>query len=174
MSVIYEDTRQQDGKHEQKHRWFNAHGVELVRKKLDFGDYMAEGSNISIDTKQGIGEICQNVTRDHARFIREIERAETNGYRLVFLIEQGRPYNELVDIARWCSEVCIRCQHRRTGVCDMSSAKCIRFRRKPVQGRTVLKIMRSIMESHGCVFELVPPSMSAKRICELLGVMVDG
>ena len=174
MSTIYEDTRQQKDKHNSKHIWFAEHGIELVRKKLDFGDYMTELSNISIDTKRSIGEVCQNVTRDHARFIREIERAEESGFRLVFLIEQGKTYKTLDDIAGWHSDACMRCVHRRTMMCDMSTTPCAKYPRRPVQGETVLKILRSIMDAHGCSFEMVSPSMSAQRICELLGVSYDG
>ena len=173
MRTIYEDTRQQRDKHTSKHLWFEGHGIELERKKLDFGDYMTDGSNISIDTKRNITEICQNVTRDHERFMREIQRAEDAGYRLVFLIEHGGPYSELKDIAKWCNPVCIRCSHRRTGMCNARTTKCVKFRRRPVQGDTVLKILMSIMAVHGCTFELVHPSKSAQRICELLGVSCD-
>ena len=53
---VFEDTRQQAKKHENKHRWWDAHGVTYQRKTLDFGDYMdASGlSNISVDTKRSI------------------------------------------------------------------------------------------------------------------------
>ena len=173
MALIYEDTRQQRDKHTTKHLWFGAHGVELVRKKLEFGDYESDGSNISIDTKRGIQEICKNVTRDHQRFVREIERAECAGYRLVFLIEQGKPFSKLEDLAIWRNDVCSRCTYRRYGKCDVKTTKCIKFARKPVQGQTLLKILLSIQAVHGCSFELVSPSDSARRICELLGVTYD-
>ena len=76
MAVIYEDTRQQDGKHLQKQEWWKAHGIEVVRRKLDFGDYATDGSNVVVDTKRNVAEIAQNINgRQHARFKRECERA---------------------------------------------------------------------------------------------------
>lgn len=55
---------------------------------LPFGDYMLEGSNISIDTKQDVQEVAGNIGRDHARFVRECDRARAEGYRLVILVEE--------------------------------------------------------------------------------------
>ena len=94
MAKIYEDTRQQSGKHENKARWWEGHGVEVERAKLDFGDYMAAdgSSNIVVDTKRSIDEVAMDCGRDHARFVREMERAKAAGCRLVVLIEVGRPY----------------------------------------------------------------------------------
>lgn len=147
--TIYVDTRQQRGKHEIKHRWLERHGVEMIRKTLPYGDYMAPGSNISIDTKKGVQEICQNVTRDHERFVREIERATDAGYRLIILIEAGRPYLQLTDIALWENK------------------------RGKVQGPTLSKILLSMQLTHNVTFELCHPRGSAQRICDILGVPYD-
>ena len=89
MAKIYEDTRQQvhDGdKHAAKHEWWAAHGVEVERRKLDFGDYMAEGSNRSIDTKRDIYEMMANIGSGYRRIDHECARAREAGYRLVFLV----------------------------------------------------------------------------------------
>ena len=59
-TTIYEDSRQQAGKHEAKHAWFAAHGIELVRKKLDTGDYATDGSNVLVDTKRNIAEVAMD------------------------------------------------------------------------------------------------------------------
>ena len=117
---VWEDSRQQDGKHENKHAWWDAHGVTYQRKKLDFGDYMdASGlSNVSVDTKRSISEVAMDVGRDHARFVREIERANTAGFRLVVLIEVGGPYSTIDTIAGWTAIPCRNCANRRYGSCD--------------------------------------------------------
>ena len=172
---IYEDSRQQGGKHENKHCWWDAHGVTYQRKKLDFGDYMdASGlSNVSVDTKRSISEVAMDVGRDHARFVREIERANTAGFRLVVLIEVGGPYSTIDAIERWTAIPCRNCANRRYGSCDPHASGCARFRSRPMQGETVLKIMRRLEQDHGCRFEVCRPSQSARRICELLGVRYD-
>lgn len=174
MAVIYEDTRQQDGKHDTKHRWFESHGIEVVRKKLDYGDYMVDGSNISIDTKRSISEVAMDVGRDHERFAREIERAREAGYRLVILVECGAPYRTADDLVHWTNKACRMCEHYRRLLCDpKAGGRCKKYKRKPMQGATVARTIKSMKESHGCRFEFVHPMHSAVRICEILGVSYE-
>ena len=175
MPYIWEDSRQKLGKHENKRRWFEAHGVEVERRALSTGDYeRADGlSNILIDTKRSLDEVAMDVGRDHARFVRELDRARDAGCRLVVLIEVGAPYKELADVARWYPQPCRKCPHR-SGRCEpRSQGRCQRFKRKPMQGPTLLSIMRTLAEKHGCIFEIVHPARSAARICELLGIEVS-
>lgn len=174
MPDIYEDTRQQRGKHERKRLWWEDHGVEVERRKLDTGDYeRADGtSNVLIDTKRSLDEVAMDVGRDHARFVRELDRARDAGCRLVVLIEASGPYRELEDAAKWHPQPCRRCQYRGSACEPMATGRCRRFRRKPMQGPTLLSIMRSLERDHGCRFEIVHPARAARRICELLGVEV--
>lgn len=178
--ILLEDTRQQvshGDKHRRKHEWWESHGVDVVRRKLDFGDYMREDgmSNISIDTKRDINEIAQNLGRDHDRLVREIERASADGYRLVFLIEAGYPYVTIDDIPKWTAKPCQMCERRRYGYCEPhSSMRCERFRFKPRQGQSVYRSMRAFEAHYGCRFEVVDPARSAARICEILGIEVTG
>jgi ERCC4-type nuclease len=49
------DTRQQYGKHKNIEAYCKRMGIEMVRRKLDVGDYMIEnGFPISVDTKQDL------------------------------------------------------------------------------------------------------------------------
>lgn len=172
--LIYCDTRQQAGKHVNIDRWLAAHGVPFEYRALKTGDYMrADGtSNIYIDTKRGLDEVAQNVGRDHARFVRELDRARDDGCRLVVLIEVGAPYTTLDSIARWKPQPCRRCVLRGNQCDPLANAHCQRLKRKPMQGPTLLRIMRSLERDHGCRFELCHPAHSAERICELLGLEV--
>lgn len=174
-ALIIEDSRQQIkpyDKHAKKHIWWKSHGVPIERKKLDYGDYIrADGlGNISIDTKANMQEICGNLGKDHARVVREVERASDDGFRLVFLIEVGGNYKCIDDVERWTNDVCKRCGEYRAKSCEPSRDRCKRFKRKPMQGVTLARIMRSMEESHGCYFEFIHPMMAAKRICDILGV----
>lgn len=176
MAQILEDTRQQAGKHENKARWFADHGVEVERRKLDFGDYMdASGSsNIAVDTKRSIDEVAMDCGRDHERFVREMERARAAGFRLVVLVEVGNPYRAVADIDGWVSGACKRCDLYRIRGCDpRESGGCAQYRSKPMQGTRLVKIMRTLEERHGCRFETCPPSRAAQRICALLGVAYE-
>ena len=172
--VVYEDTRQQMGKHEAKRAWFEAHGIEVVRRKLDAGDYATDHSNILVDTKRGLSEVAMDVGRDHARFVREMERARGAGCRLVILVEVGSPYRTTQDVARWTNDACRRCEHYKRLLCDpLSTARCRKYHSKPMRGSTMAKIIESMERDHGCRFEYVSPRYAARRICELLGVSVE-
>ena len=172
--TIYEDTRQKVGKHERKRLWFEAHGIRVERRALLTGDYeRADGlSNILIDTKRSLDEVAMDVGRDHARFVWELDRARDAGCRLVVLIECGAPYKELDDVARWYPQPCRKCSFRSNACEPRASGRCKRFKRKPMQGPTLLSIMRKLEEKHGCRFEIVHPAHAAQRICELLGLGV--
>lgn len=179
MADLIEDTRQQAHKHEVKHAWFAAHGVEVERRKLDFGDYMrADGTgNISVDTKRSIDEIAQNIGgKEHARFRRECERARDAGYRLVVLIEQDRGYDNLGDLVRWTNTHCVKCGYRVRGACrpHVKDGKCPRHKTKnPIQGARLYKAMCTMHDRYAVNFEITTREECARRICEILGLEVD-
>lgn len=169
--MITEDTRQQEGKHTHIEKWMAAHGVDFTPRAaaLPFGDYMVDGSNISIDTKKDVQEVAGNVGKDHARFVRECERARSEGYRLVFLIEEHPEYNDRNKLRTWKSYVCRKC-----GRCDPINDKgCARYRYKPMNGNTVAEIIDKIEKNHGARFEFCRKRDTARRICEILGVKYE-
>lgn len=171
--VIYEDSRQQIkpvDKHAQKHLWWRNHGVTVQRRKLDFGDYITDGSNVSVDTKRNMAEVAMDCGRDNRRFAREMDRARNAGYRLVILVETGTGIRCIDDVMRWTNDVCKRCQHYRAKSCDPLRDKCRRFRGKPTTGVTLARTMQTFEEHHGCIFAFVHPSAAARVICETLGV----
>lgn len=97
--IILEDTRQQPGKHELKHKWWEAQGVKVVRSKLVVGDYSFPPS-VSVDTKASLMEITQNLCgsmKEKKRFTTECKTAQEIGCKLVFLIETGQ-VKELEDL----------------------------------------------------------------------------
>lgn len=171
--VIVEDTRQHRGKHEAKHEWWAAHGVEVVRRKLDTGDYMTDGSNITIDTKKGLAEIAGNIGgKAHGRFKRECVRAADAGLRLVVLIECVG-YSNVSDVRTWTNTHCTKCMYRSQRRCDPSDArgKCMKHgTHKPIQGDRLSKAMQTMTDRYGVVFDFCRPRDAARRICELLGV----
>lgn len=83
--------------------YFDRHGVEWERRKLDTGDYMVEGQPyLVIDRKQSLSELAHNMfSFDKARFYREIRRARDQGIRLVILCEHGPDVRSLEDVKRW-------------------------------------------------------------------------
>lgn len=168
--MVLVDTRQQKGKHDHKNAWFSDHGVQTCSMKLDFGDYQRPGFNISVDTKKDIQELVMDVGRDHARFVRECERARAAGYKLVVLVESNTKYNDRDQLAKWKSSVCARmCPHRYS--CRPAAIKGRRCRRgnKPMQGDTLVKILDSMERNHGVQFLFTTKHDAARCICEILG-----
>lgn len=163
--MIYIDTRQQAGKHRNIDDWLAVHGVATEYKKLDYGDYMTDGSNLSIDTKQSVQEVAANVGRDHARFVREIERANEAGCRLIVLVEERPEYADREELGKWVSGVCRRCRR-----CHPLYCKCKTKRNKPLNGPVLKKIIEKLEQDHGVRFEFCRRRDTARIICDLLGV----
>lgn len=149
MVIIQEDTRQQAGKHDIKHDWFAAHGVELVRSKLPFGDYALVPS-VAVDTKKDMEEIAANICgKEHTRFINECKAAKAAGCTLVILVENTVGIRELSQVHSWINP--------RT----IYSKNC-------VQGDRLQKAMETISERYGVRFEFCRPEESAERIIAIL------
>ena len=97
---IWEDSRQQKGKHEIKHRAFASHGDKLTRCALPYGDY-CKAPTVSVDTKANMQEIAQNIggtNEEHARFRRELVKAKDNGCHLYILIENEEGIRSVDDL----------------------------------------------------------------------------
>lgn len=98
--VLLEDTRQQDGKHENIHAYCENAGIEIIRQALCVGDYaIANKHDICVDTKQDVRELAMDVFQDHRRFRAELERAQRCDIQLIVLIEEVLPGGRL-DL--WC------------------------------------------------------------------------
>lgn len=175
MGVIEEDSRQQRGKHAEKHRWWADHGVTCLERcrALPFGDYVTDGSNIAVDTKRDVRELAMDAGRDHARFRRELERARDAGWRLVVLTENRDGVRSAADLARWVNPTCRRCELAHTGHCHpLDAGRCDMYglRQRPLSGERFARMIATLSSRYGAVFEFCDPSRSAERICELLGV----
>ena len=94
--VLYEDTRQQAGKHRNIHLYCEQQGIEIIRQALNVGDYQIAGrGDISVDTKCGVPELASNVFQEHERFRDECERAQRCGITLIVLTEENLPGGRL-------------------------------------------------------------------------------
>lgn len=151
MIAIIEDTRNQSGKHEEKHTRWAEQGVLLTRSKIIVGDYCLPPA-VAVDTKASMSEIAQNIggTREeHQRFIREVKLAQEIGTQLYILVENTDGINTVEDVIRWTNP--------RTEY----SPKCI-------QGPRLAKAMRTIESRYGCVFMFCHPDEAAETIIDLL------
>ena len=94
--VLYEDSRQQAGKHRNVHAYCEREGIEIIRQALNVGDYQIAGKgDISVDTKQGVPELASNCFQEHTRFRDECERAQRCGIQLIVLTEEALPGGRL-------------------------------------------------------------------------------
>lgn len=149
MAIIIEDTRQKDGKHQQKHIGFEDLGVDLLRCKLPFGDY-APVPPVSVDTKADMNEIAANICgKEHKRFINECKAAKAAGCQLIILVENEIGVSDISQVHIW--------KNPRS----VYSPNC-------VQGPRLQKAMETISERYGVRFEFCAPEEAAGRIVELL------
>lgn len=148
--TIIEDTRQQSGKHELKHKYFADNDIKVVRSKLPVGDYAnIKNMSVIVDTKKDIQEIIGNVTKGHKRFISECDLATESDIQLIILIENTDNVTCINDLYRWYN-------------------KRLRFQPKATKGRTLAKILMGIEMRHGVKFEFCHPCEAGKRVIELL------
>lgn len=149
MYKIVEDTRNQKGKHDLKHEFFDSVGVGMVRSKLPFGDY-APVPPVSIDTKRDIDEIAGNICgKEHNRFIRECKAARDAGCQLIILVENRCGISTLSEVHTW--------QNPRS----VYSPNC-------VQGDRLQRAMETIQERYGVIFRFCVPEDAGRIILETL------
>lgn len=98
--LIVSDSREKENKHVLN--YFDRHGIEWERRKLDTGDYMLEGHpERVVDRKQSLQELAHNLlSNDKKRFYAEIRRAREQGIELIILCEHGG-IRDLKDVAKW-------------------------------------------------------------------------
>lgn len=148
--VILEDTRQQVGKHDLKHAYWQEIGVSIERTKLPVGDYAIWGGSVSVDTKQDVEEIAANIGgKEHARFREECKLAKRLGAVLVILVENRDGFTCVDDVARWVNP-----NPRKTA--------------KSIEGVRLAKAMRTMSERYGVRFEFCTPEESGRRVLEIL------
>ena len=126
--------------------WFLRHGVNYHVQKLDVGDYMLEGGSVTIDTKQDLEELSRNLMNraDHARFLKEVRRANEAGLRLVVLCRHGGKVKTIRDVAGWKSKY------------------------SPVTGRALMDEIYRVHISYGVDFLFCTKQGTAKKIIEIL------
>ncbi len=169
--ILLEDTRNQITKHDIKHAYFEKNGVEVRRTKLYVGDYtLPVNQSVCVDTKEHIQEICANVCgKEHARFIREIERAEESKIILYVLVENNDGVKSIEDLNKWQNPRLIRwCKLKNLH----DQGKALRFKipaKPPVKGETLAKALKTIEEKHPNVkFMFCTPIEAGAKVIELL------
>lgn len=164
--VLIEDSRQQEGKHKNIHTYCQRNGIQIVRQKLDVGDYMVGEiddngevhpvGNISADSKVDLLEISKNImSDDHRRFRAECQLAKELGIQLVIVVEEIPPYGkvDLWQVPVWKSSNQF---HRYGDPMTLVDPKALR------------KAMITMMQKYGVRFEFCSRQQSPKRIIKIL------
>ena len=149
-SSIFVDTREKPHAIQKILAHFEREGCEVIRQKLDVGDYMlAPDGRISVDRKQNLLEVTANVCQQHERFSAECLRASRNGVQLVFLVEHGGRIKSLEDVQAW-----------RNPRLDVSPYA--------VSGPRLYQIMILYSNRYGVQWEFCCKQQTGKRILEIL------
>ena len=131
---------------------FDLQGVEYVRKKLDFADYAdpARLPGVVVDRKLNLLEVVTNVTTERKRVVREIERCNAAGCRLVFLVEHGNRIRKLEDVIWWQNP---------------------RLKESPyaLSGERLHKIMKAMETYYGIEWQFCNKQSTGRRILQILG-----
>ena len=149
--VIQVDTREKARAIVRIMKTFDAEGVEVVRRALPFGDYLnPDRPGIVIDRKQTLIEVANNLVQDRARFLREVDRANRAGCRLIVLVEHSGRIRTLEDVIRWNNP---------------------RLRESPyaVSGERLYKIMHAMGNYYHFDWAFCDKAHTGKKIIEMLG-----
>jgi len=141
-------------------------GVSYLVSKLPVGDYMSlDNARIVVDRKQNLTELCSNVCQDHDRFRREIQRANDNGIRIIFLCEHGDGIECLEDVIFW--------ENPRRKKRVLINGKWQTVETKATKGDTLYRILSTIRDKYGVEFYFCRKNETGAKIVELLGGNYD-
>ena len=145
--VLQVDSREQ--KYDHVTNYFDEQGIKWVKSKCVVGDYVnLENPMVVIDRKKDLQEVCGNVTKQHERFVRELELAKELGYKMIVLVEEPT-INSLSQVPTWYN-------WRR------------KKNPKALSGRTLYKIMFSMSQKYGFEWQFTTKSKCGEKIIELL------
>ena len=147
--VLFEDTRQQAGKHRNIHAYCEKHGIEIIRQALNVGDYQIAGKgDISVDTKMGVPELASNCFQEHERFRDECMRAQKCGIQLIVLVEEVLPGGRM---DWWRSPI------------GWNGLPMHRF-----SPETLRKVLLTMQAEYGVKFRFCHPGSTGKQMIEYL------
>jgi len=166
--ILLEDTRNQIGKHDIKHKWFEEHGVEIRRQALYVGDYtLPTNQSVCIDTKKDIQELVSDICgKQHERFRNECIRAQEAGIRLIILTENlgGHIKDNIIQPTITSLAELHRWKNPRLFIFLNGKQKYPRATR----GVTLQKACMTLKAKYGVEFLFTTPEKSAEKIVELL------
>lgn len=166
--LILVDSRQQEGKHNLKEKWFAEHGIETRRTKLYVGDYtLPTDQSICIDTKKNIQELVGDICgKQHERFRNECIRAQEAGIKLIILVENrgGHIKDNIIQPTIHSLEELHRWKNPRLFIFFGGKQKYP----SATRGVTLQRACMTMRAKYGVEFMFTTPEKSAEKIVELL------
>lgn len=148
--VIYVDTREKPHAIKKILAHFDRVGTEVIRQKLDVGDYMfSPDGKISVDRKKNLAEVAMNLGVDRARFGKECQRAKDGGVQLIILVEHGSRIKTLEDVQTW-----------RNPRLDISPYA--------LSGPRIYQLMKAFESKYGVQWVFCCKQSTGKKIIEIL------
>lgn len=149
--VIIQDTREKPKAIVKILDTFQKEGVEVIRSKLPYGDYMSlDNARLVVDRKQNLLEVASNFGMDEKRFTNEMKNASKVGIKIVFLVEHGQNIKEIEDVALWVNP---------------------RLKESPLalSGLRIYRKMLAYQNTYGVEFRFCTKAETGKKIIEILG-----
>lgn len=155
IKAIFEDTRQQVGKHDNIAEYCRQNGIELIRQALFVGDYVKiTDQSISVDTKKDLPELVMDLGTDKSRFMREVARARKYKIKLIVLCEHGNGISKLTDVQHWNN--------------PMLDTKSKRYNPKAMTGKMLMRRLIDVHIAYGTEFLFCEKYETGRRLIELL------
>ena len=149
--TIYVDTREKPNAIQKIIETFEKKGIEVIRRKLDEGDYKLDPDGlVTVDRKQNLQEVVNNLTWDRERFQRELRRAAEKGETVYVLVEHGGLIRTLADVAEWRNP---RLKHSP----------------KAVDGPALYKLMLTYAAKYGVRWRFCTKQSTGREIMRILG-----
>lgn len=162
--ILQVDSRQQKGKHQLKHEYFESQGYKLVVSKLLVGDYcIPSNGSISVDTKKDMSEIYTDLVQQHDRFRDECVLAQEAGIKLYVLIENTNGITCLDDVNKTKNG-----KYLWTNPQQFVWIKKGKKGKAPVSNAVLKKTMQTMQEKYGVEFIFCSPEEAGMKVIELL------
>lgn len=141
---------------------FDRQGIKHPVSKLMVGDYMNyDNPRVIVDRKQNLTEVCSNVCQDHDRFRRELLLAKENGIQLIILCEHGKDIKSLEDVIFW--------KNPRSEKRKKIDGKWQTVHTNAMKGDVLYKILTTLEEKYGVLFEFCDKEETGRKIVKILG-----
>lgn len=155
IKAIFEDTRQQLGKHDNIAEYCKKNDIELIRQGLFVGDYTKiTDQSITIDTKKDLLELVMDLGKDKSRFWREVFRAKKHNIKLIILCEHGNGISKLSDVQFWEN--------------PMLHPNSKRYNPKAMNGKTLMRRLIDVHIAYGTEFFFCDKADTGRLVVELL------